>query len=389
MNAMKKTAIALAAGVGVALASLPAFADDLWYEYVAPYGTNTAGMTLCGYAIELTVMGNGWTDLDYELYNNRGQLVYYNYQWDDYMHTVVYRNNAGCEVLHALYRQSGWISEQRPGHAVGFVSWIGKGDPSGLLCLPSVVKSRVPRFLRRPDSFLCEGRYAGKSRTTEVTQLIKSCVLFRDLELEDVATLAIYAHRRSYDPGEPIFNAGDPGESLMGILAGVVRITRPTVEGEELVVADFSIGDIFGEVAILDGGGRSADAIALTKCELVVLERRDLIPFLQERPNLCINLLKLLCGKLRLADQRTSDFAFLQMSERLAKALLERAGLPREGVHQGKISLTQGELAKIVGGTRWNVNRQLREWQRRGIVDMQRGWIMILDRSRLAEQTGG
>jgi CRP-like cAMP-binding protein len=182
-----------------------------------------------------------------------------------------------------------------------------------------------------------------------------------------------------------IFITGDAGESLMGILQGYVRITRPTVDGGQLIIADFGPGEVFGEIALLDGQGRSADATALTNCEMVVVERRDLIALLERRPAFALSLLSLVSGKLRQADQRSSDFLFLDLSARLAKALLARAGdgkgLPPVGA---KISLTQGELALIVGGTRPNVNRLLKEWQRSGLVDQRKGWIVIVQPAQLA-----
>lgn len=217
------------------------------------------------------------------------------------------------------------------------------------------------------------------------SDLLASCTLFSGLSKDDLDQLARHARRQQFDSGEFIFHAGDPGESLLGIIRGEVRISRPSADGSDIIIADFAKGEIFGEVALLDGGGRSADAIARTNCELLVLERRDFLPFLHRRPELAEALLRLLCGKLRLADERGSDFLFLELSARLAKALLWLCA-PKPESSAGRTALTQGELAKVAGGTRPNVNRQLKEWERQGVIEQNKGWIIVKDRERLARE---
>jgi CRP-like cAMP-binding protein len=159
-----------------------------------------------------------------------------------------------------------------------------------------------------------------------------------------------------------------------------------------MIIADFGPGEILGEIALLDGRGRSADASAVRTCELIVLERRRLLPFLMDRPALCIDLLVLLCGKLRLADDRSIDYAFLNLRGRLAKVLLEKAVPVRELAPEGRLGLTQGELAAMVGVSRENVNRQLKEWQRQHLIALSQGWITLHDRprlQRLVDREGG
>ena len=150
-------------------------------------------------------------------------------------------------------------------------------------------------------------------------------------------------------------------------------------------MADLPAGELLGEVALLDGKERSADATALTKCELVVLERRDVVAFLEKRPDVCLKLLELMCARLRKSDQRMSDIAFLELSVRLAKVLLDRTG--RAGA-KAKLSLSQAELASMIHATRENVNRCLRNWQRQGIVDLDERWIVILQREALGAIAG-
>jgi CRP/FNR family cyclic AMP-dependent transcriptional regulator len=130
-----------------------------------------------------------------------------------------------------------------------------------------------------------------------------------------------------------------------------------------------------GEIALLDGRERSANVRALTKCELLVLERRDVMPFLERNPKACLQLMALLCARIRRSDERMSDIAFFDLPARLAKTLLH---YPAAGHDPPRLSLSQTELADMAGGTRENVNRCLRDWQRRGILGLKEGWTIIL-----------
>jgi CRP-like cAMP-binding protein len=164
---------------------------------------------------------------------------------------------------------------------------------------------------------------------------------------------------------------------MMVILTGTVRVSLPGPRGKGIILADLPPGELLGEVALLDGNERSADATALTKCELVVLERRDVVAFLEKRPDVCLKLLELMCARLRKADQRMSDIAFLELPVRLAKVLLDRIGLVGRAGVTPKLSLLQIELAGMIHANRENVNRCLRDWQRQGIVDLDKRWIII------------
>jgi len=187
----------------------------------------------------------------------------------------------------------------------------------------------------------------------------------------------------SFNVGEPIFHVGAPGQSMMVILNGTVRVSLLGPKGKAVILADLSAGELLGEVALLDGKERSADAAALTKCDLLVLERRDVVAFLEKRPDLCLKLLELMCARLRKSDRRMSDIAFFELSSRLAKVLLDRAGKPGRAGAKPKLSLSQTELAGMINATRESVNRCLRNWQRQGIVDLSERWITVLQHDTL------
>jgi CRP-like cAMP-binding protein len=126
---------------------------------------------------------------------------------------------------------------------------------------------------------------------------------------------------------------------------------------------------------MLDGKPRSANATALTKCELLVLERRDVLPVLEKYPAACLKMMEILCARIRRSDERMSDIAFFDLPARLAKTLLH---YPAQGHGPAKLSLSQRELAEMAGGTRENVNRCMRDWQRRGILELRDRWTIIL-----------
>jgi CRP-like cAMP-binding protein len=214
-------------------------------------------------------------------------------------------------------------------------------------------------------------------------RVLGKSILFGALDDAARRELATRAHGRSFDVGEPIFHVGAPGQSMMIILNGTVRVSLPGPKGKTVILADLTGGDVLGEVALLDGKERSADAAALTKCDILVLERRDVVAFLEKRPDLCLKLLELLCASLRKSDQRMSDIAFFELSFRLAKVLLDRSGKPARAGAKSKLSLSQTELADMINATRETVNRCLRNWQRQGIVDVSERWITVLQRDML------
>ena len=212
-------------------------------------------------------------------------------------------------------------------------------------------------------------------------RVLEQSPLFAQLDENSQHELISLAMPRSFGAGEPVCRVGDPGGSMMAVLAGTVRISMPTVKGKEVILADLRPGQLFGEIALLDGKPRSANATALTKCDLLVLERRNVIPFLERNPAACLQLMELLCARIRRSDERMADLAFFELPSRLAKVLLSYAS-EKTGA-EVRLSLSQTELAEMVGATRENVNRCLRDWHRRGIVKLKGGWTIILDTEKL------
>jgi CRP/FNR family transcriptional regulator, cyclic AMP receptor protein len=217
-------------------------------------------------------------------------------------------------------------------------------------------------------------------------KLLEQCSLFASMDEHSRRELVALAHPRRFDAGEPICRLGDVGLSMMAVASGTVRISLPMAKGKEIILADLPTGELFGEIAMLDGRPRSADATALTKCELLVLERRHVIPFLEQNPGVCLKLMEMLCARIRHSDERMADIAFFDLPTRLAKVLLNYPAKTRDDT---RLSLSQTELAEMAGGTRENVNRCLRDWQRRGIVESKGGWTIILKAEELRRLAAG
>jgi CRP-like cAMP-binding protein len=195
------------------------------------------------------------------------------------------------------------------------------------------------------------------------------------------------ARPQSWRAGEPIFLMGDIGTSMMLVQTGEVRVSYPSAEGRAVLLGELKPGAVFGEIALLDGGERSADAIASTNCTLLVFERRPFVDLLESSWPLAEAVLKLVCARLRRSDERMADLAFFDLPGRLAKALLARAQPGRTG-GPSRVSDTQGTLAALAGGSRENVNRYLRKWQKEGLITIAGGRINLLDPEGLARIVG-
>jgi CRP/FNR family cyclic AMP-dependent transcriptional regulator len=207
---------------------------------------------------------------------------------------------------------------------------------------------------------------------------------FGQLSQSDLDAVLSHARMEHHRAGELIFAKGSPGRSMMAVLRGSVKISLPSAAGREIVLAINNTGDIFGEMALLDGSERTADATAMTDCDLLVIDQRDFLPFLERRADLCIALLKLLCRRLRHTNEHVEGALFERLDVRLARVLVRLADStdnPQSGPL--RIRISQNELASLLGAARESVNKQLHAWRRAGLVDLRKREIAVLDRTAL------
>jgi CRP/FNR family transcriptional regulator, cyclic AMP receptor protein len=150
----------------------------------------------------------------------------------------------------------------------------------------------------------------------------------------------------------------------------------------------FRDGDIFGEIALLDGRPRSADAFAVTNCDLLAIERRDFLPLLREEPDIGLHMINILCDRLRRTTAQAESLMFLDLPTRLAQALLRLSDAQSEADFR-KIEITQKDIASMIGMSRESTNKQLREWEDRKWVRLERNVIVTLSAADLEAIAGG
>lgn len=218
---------------------------------------------------------------------------------------------------------------------------------------------------------------------------ISQIPLFSQLPKGDLEALAESARPRRFRRGEVIFYKDDPGEQFYVVIEGKVRIALPSPQGDEITLAILGSGELFGEFSLLDGGPRSATAVAAEDVLALTVSQQDFSSWIKGRPSAAIALLRVLSRRLRRSDELLGDVAFLNIPGRLAKKLLELAEVygretPRSGPVE--IRLTQEGLASMLGVTRESVNKYLRYFNSKRWVSLKKGRIIILDRNALLEQ---
>ena len=222
-----------------------------------------------------------------------------------------------------------------------------------------------------------------KAGALDRQKLLRDHPLFSGLPAEIIERLSSYAVLKNVKRGATIFAKGDAGNSLFAVCDGTVKIASPSAAGKDAVFNLVQVGGIFGEIALLDGRPRTADAVAATNCQLMVIDRRDFLPLVRSQPELAVRIIDVLCARLRHTSEQVEDVIFLDLPARLAKTLLRLAdngGTPKDS----KLTITQREIGQIIGMSRESTNKQLRLWQERKWIRLERGGISILQPSALA-----
>jgi len=220
-------------------------------------------------------------------------------------------------------------------------------------------------------------------RSADKRVILRDHYLFGKLTPQHIDRLSTCIVTKAVKRGTNIFAKGDPGTSLCAIGAGTVRISVPSVEGKDAVFNVLGKGDIFGEIALLDGNPRTADATAVTDCELFVIERRDFLPLIRKEPEIALGIIEILCSKLRRTTQQAEEVMFLDLQSRLAKALMRLVDADT-GMRERKVAITQKELGNLIGMSRESTNKQLRIWQGKRWVRLERNAVVILAADSLA-----
>jgi CRP-like cAMP-binding protein len=209
--------------------------------------------------------------------------------------------------------------------------------------------------------------------------------IFCDLEPEAFDQLCRYAKHITLKRGATIVSRGEPGNSLIAVISGTVKISISSAEGRSAILNLIGPGEIFGEVALLDGLARTADATANTNCEIYVIDRRDFLPFLRSQPGLAMKFIELLCTRLRWTSGQVEEVILQNLPGRLASALLRLTEKHKLAPSGRTIAITQQEISEMVGMTRESINKQLRAWAARNWVRLEHGAIVVLNAEMLQE----
>ena len=212
--------------------------------------------------------------------------------------------------------------------------------------------------------------------TTDVIGVLRSTDLFRSVPPVDLEAVAAASRLRTFRRGQVVFTTGDPGDTLIVVISGRIKVVVRSADGSELTLTIIGPGGMVGELSVADGGPRSADAETLEECRLLLIPGETVRDICARVPPAAQALLSSIAVILRRLTEAASDLVFLDLPRRVAKVLLNQP-TGDDGVI--RLKLSQEELAHQVGSTRQSVNAALRGFERRG-------WIDVHDRAVTVKQ---
>ncbi|NNE81520.1 MAG: Crp/Fnr family transcriptional regulator [Silicimonas sp.] len=192
--------------------------------------------------------------------------------------------------------------------------------------------------------------------------------------------------------GATLFHQDDPGEFVFVLTEGLIEVSVTSMSGRKSILAHCGPGEVLGEISVLDGQTRSADAVALKDCKGSIVWRRDLYAFLAKNPEATMTLIEALCGRIRNASDRFAVNALTSAPARLASCIIrlcEKWGEPTETGVRIAEPLSQSELGAFAGLARENVNRHINKWAKEGILTFDDCIIEVLDQDRLEDLAEG
>ena len=218
--------------------------------------------------------------------------------------------------------------------------------------------------------------------------VLKKVPLFASLSETDLQNLASLLRWKGFEKGENLFRQGDEGTALYIIMQGRIKISLSRRK-EKITIAILGQGEFLGEMALLDGQPRSADAVALEDSYLYALNRKDFLSFLINNDHAIRAILNSLSARLRKTDDLLAEMCFLSLSARLAKKLVELAepqDPDEKNCHECTLKISQQELGDILGVSRESINKELKILRDKGILATSRNFIHIYDLESLKKR---
>ena len=219
----------------------------------------------------------------------------------------------------------------------------------------------------------------------ESVGLLSRVPLFSELSGSELERISRVSVARSFPAGVRVFHEGDHSDACYLVRSGDLRVTREHPDGRAIALATLGPGDIFGELAMLDGEARSASVETLSDSELLALPAADVRRLLSDHPEISVKLIAALTRRLRETNERVARQSFQTVPSRVAGVLTqlmaeESASAGRHGI---TIRMTQADLAQLAGTSRESVSRFLATLERAGVVRVGRGRVTVVEPRRL------
>jgi CRP-like cAMP-binding protein len=209
-----------------------------------------------------------------------------------------------------------------------------------------------------------------------IAELLGKTVLFGSLARADRETIAGRMRRVQFDPGQMIFSRGDPAREMYLVVEGKVRLSVLSSDGHELSLAHAGPGSVFGEIATLDGGERTAGATSIGRVQAMALPQSAALDLIESNPKIAVATIRFLCSLLRETDQRLEGIALHRIEVRLARLLLSALKLQSPSTMAERMPLelgmSQGEMALLIGASRPKVNVALTLLEHMGAIARKR-----------------
>jgi CRP/FNR family cyclic AMP-dependent transcriptional regulator len=213
-----------------------------------------------------------------------------------------------------------------------------------------------------------------------VLDSLKRIPIFRELESDALGEIAQIARAKVYQPRVQVFQQGDQSDSVFIIQSGYLKVAVSGPGGSLSTLAVMGVGEIFGELSLLDGGPRSGTVTTMSRTDLLAIDREPFLRLIEAQPRVGIAIMGVLARRLRRISERSDDLTGMRVSKRLAKQLLSLA--ENHGVRVGPsrmrlgVKMSQRELGELVGATRESVNKHLRAWQEEGVLSEENGFLV-------------
>jgi CRP/FNR family cyclic AMP-dependent transcriptional regulator len=228
-------------------------------------------------------------------------------------------------------------------------------------------------------------------KAEQAASLLARTPLFAGLDQSELLGLGACARRRVYQKGEHVFHQGDTGDAVFVLTEGRVKVISASENGDEMILATLQPPDVFGELALIDGGPRSASIQTLEPTTVLTLTRATLLDLMSRQPGVTDVVLRSLGKLVRRMIVQTGDLVFMDLHGRVAKLLLRLIDDSSE--HPGErlsldLQMTQSDLAAMVGGSRQSVNQILHQFAHRGYLHIEGHRLVVKDLDAIRRRAG-